>query len=116
MLWEKRFVKKIVVASLAIMLHSQHNVSKFFIKLHFFLMLLKFCIFFPKIIHTSSLGHLRCIDDELFIIIKKVLETLFYRTLHYLQNILFYIIIEYKIHYISSNKTFKKNLPNFKNF
>ena len=58
-------------------------------------------------ISTFSLSHSKCVEYELFVSSSK---TNFNNILHYLQNILPYIIIKYKMHYVS----FKKKLTKFK--
>ena len=55
---------------------------------------------------TSSLGHPRCIEDESFV---RSTKNKFNYKLNYLQNILPYIIVECKIHYVSLKIEKEKN-------
>ena len=60
------------------------------------------------LISISFLGNLKCIEDESFV--RRTRKKNSNHTLHYLQNILPYIIIECKMHYASLKFTKFKTL------
>ena len=57
------------------------------------------------VIYVSFLGHLKCIKDGPFV--RSTRKKNLSNTLHYLQNISPYIIIECKIYYVSFKKITK---------